>query len=197
MPGPDPTSPDPTSPDPTNPSRVTRRSALAATAVLAAAPLAACGSGSVAVSGPASGPASGPGSGPGSGQAGSTQGGSTVRASPSGAARAPAPGTVLAKLDALPVGSALVVTGPHGAPLVLARPGEHEVRAFSAACTHSGCPVAVAGTVLRCPCHRSRFDALTGAVLSGPAVPFGNLPSHATRPAIPAVTISGTDVVTA
>jgi Rieske Fe-S protein len=32
-----------------------------------------------------------------------------------------------------------------------------------------GCPVKVAGTELNCPCHGSKYNALTGAVLHGPA----------------------------
>jgi Rieske Fe-S protein len=41
--------------------------------------------------------------------------------------------------------------------------------AFSAICTHMGCTVAPAGSELHCPCHGSRYNALTGAVLQGPA----------------------------
>ena len=44
------------------------------------------------------------------------------------------------------------------------------VHAFSAACTHQGCTVgSVSGGAINCPCHGSRFDANTGAVVSGPA----------------------------
>jgi len=45
--------------------------------------------------------------------------------------------------------------------------------AYSKICTHAGCPVALyleASGELRCPCHQSTFDALTGATpVSGPA----------------------------
>jgi Rieske Fe-S protein len=47
--------------------------------------------------------------------------------------------------------------------------------------------VQISGKELDCPCHGSRFDALTGAVLSGPA----SSPLHK----IP-VQISGGQVVT-
>ena len=40
--------------------------------------------------------------------------------------------------------------------------------ALSLVCTHLGCTVTVAGDVLSCPCHGSRFDLL-GKVLKGPA----------------------------
>jgi Rieske Fe-S protein len=43
------------------------------------------------------------------------------------------------------------------------------VVAFSAICTHQGCKVAPAGTTLNCPCHGSKYDAMTGKVLNGPA----------------------------
>lgn len=43
--------------------------------------------------------------------------------------------------------------------------------AFSATCTHQGCTVKYEQSVdqLRCPCHGSKFDAKTGAVVTGPA----------------------------
>lgn len=39
----------------------------------------------------------------------------------------------------------------------------------SAICTHQGCQIEGMGGGLACPCHGSRFNALTGAVTSGPA----------------------------
>ena len=39
-------------------------------------------------------------------------------------------------------------------------------------CTHGECPLSdgwVEGTAIRCPCHGSLFDLVTGAVLDGPA----------------------------
>lgn len=53
---------------------------------------------------------------------------------------------------------------------MVAQPTAGKVVAFSAVCTHQGCAVAVASkTELDCPCHGSKFNALTGAVLNGPA----------------------------
>ncbi|CAB5122626.1 MAG: Rieske 2Fe-2S domain-containing protein [Actinobacteria bacterium] len=39
----------------------------------------------------------------------------------------------------------------------------------SAICTHQGCQIEGAGGGLACPCHGSRFNAVTGAVTGGPA----------------------------
>jgi Rieske Fe-S protein len=77
------------------------------------------------------------------------------------------PAAIVALAD-VPVGGAMAAT-IDGAPAVVARPKDRTVAAFSARCTHMGCTVAVAGAKLQCPCHGSQFDALTGAVLRGPA----------------------------
>jgi nitrite reductase/ring-hydroxylating ferredoxin subunit len=44
--------------------------------------------------------------------------------------------------------------------------------AFDDTCTHKGCSLAKGkfdGTTVTCPCHGSRFDVTSGAVLRGPA----------------------------
>ena len=44
--------------------------------------------------------------------------------------------------------------------------------AFEEACSHVGCSLTegtLEGTAVVCPCHGSRFDIATGAVLQGPA----------------------------
>ena len=49
--------------------------------------------------------------------------------------------------------------------------GDH-LYAFDDTCTHMGCSLAegqLAGTVVTCPCHGSRFDVTSGAVIRGPA----------------------------
>lgn len=46
------------------------------------------------------------------------------------------------------------------------------LHAFDDTCTHAGCSLAdgeLDGTVVSCPCHGSRFDVTSGAVLRGPA----------------------------
>ena len=53
-----------------------------------------------------------------------------------------------------------------------------EFVAYSAVCTHAGCPVAYKDGQLACPCHGSVFDAANGAeVISGPAqTPLPEIP---------------------
>lgn len=95
-------------------------------------------------------------------------------------------GTALTSLADVPVGSAVVVEVTGGSSVVVAQPTAGEVVGFSALCTHQGCAVAVNEAELDCPCHGSRFDALTGAVLQGPA----------TEPLTPfAVSLDGESVV--
>ncbi|MEO7016598.1 MAG: Rieske (2Fe-2S) protein [Leifsonia sp.] len=75
---------------------------------------------------------------------------------------------VTVSLASIPVGGA--VSAKLGStPIVVAQPTKGTVVAFSAVCTHQGCTVAPAGREFDCPCHGSRFDASTGAVLGGPA----------------------------
>ncbi len=73
----------------------------------------------------------------------------------------------LAALADVPQGGGLVLTAQD---IVLVRPQDDTVKAFSATCTHQGCTVdGVRDGKITCPCHGSVFDATTGAVLSGPA----------------------------
>ena len=74
----------------------------------------------------------------------------------------------IVKLDDVPIGGAVAAQAPSGA-VIVAQPAEGRVVAFSAICTHQGCKVAPAGVTLNCPCHGSKFDAMTGRVLNGPA----------------------------
>ncbi|MBV9593195.1 MAG: Rieske (2Fe-2S) protein [Actinobacteria bacterium] len=78
-------------------------------------------------------------------------------------------GTTLAALDSVNVGEAISVKLPNGKPGIVARPTDSTAVAFSAICTHMGCTVAPAGKELHCPCHGSRYNATTGAVIQGPA----------------------------
>jgi cytochrome b6-f complex iron-sulfur subunit len=63
-------------------------------------------------------------------------------------------------------------------PVVLTIGANQEVNAFSAICTHLGCVIKweSTGRYIVCPCHDGRFNAQTGAVISGP--PPGPLPRH-------------------
>jgi Rieske Fe-S protein len=77
-------------------------------------------------------------------------------------------GTVLATLADIPVGEA--VRGKDGDTAVLvAQPEKGQAVCFNAKCTHMGCPVQPAGKELHCPCHGSKYNASTGAVIHGPA----------------------------
>lgn len=75
----------------------------------------------------------------------------------------------LAVLSKVPVGGAVAASDANGKPIIIAQPTTGKAVAFSAICTHMGCTVAVKGAELDCPCHGSKFNALTGAVLGGPA----------------------------
>jgi Rieske Fe-S protein len=76
-------------------------------------------------------------------------------------------GRRLADVDQVPVGGGLILDQQN---IVLTRTAGNSVHAFSATCTHQGCTVnQVSGGTIDCPCHNSRFDVRTGAVVSGPA----------------------------
>lgn len=84
------------------------------------------------------------------------------------AATTPPAGGPLAKVSDIPAGGSLKVNGPDGKPVILFRNGS-TVTAHSAICTHMGCTVNTNGAELDCPCHGSKYNAQTGAVLNGPA----------------------------
>ena len=123
-----------------------RRPLLATGLVVAAGALTGCG-------GPGGGKASG-GASPSSPTA-SNAGGSGANG--------------LVKLADVPVGGAVSAKAADGSTVIVAQPKAGEVVAFSAKCTHMGCTVAPAGAQLKCPCHGSVYDALTGKNVSGPA----------------------------
>ncbi|MBD8079174.1 Rieske (2Fe-2S) protein [Cellulosimicrobium arenosum] len=112
---------------------------------------------------------------------------STSTSGPDAAPSALEPGQGLAAVEDVPVGGALSVS-LDGVQLLVTQPEEGTFAAFSAICTHQGCTVAPGEDELRCPCHASRFDLATGAVLGGPAPE--PLPEVA-------VTVDGDEVTTA
>lgn len=95
-------------------------------------------------------------------------------------------GALLAPVSQIPAGGGLILDKQK---VVLTSGSGGTVNAFSAVCTHQGCIVnEVSGGAISCPCHGSKFDAQTGAVIAGPA--------PAPLPKV-AVTVRGSDVFTA
>jgi thiosulfate dehydrogenase [quinone] large subunit len=90
------------------------------------------------------------------------------------------PGTVIAKLDSIPVGGAIAFNDPSEGPAALFRLGPRDVVAYSRTCTHAGCEVGydAQAKVLYCPCHGAQFDPAHGArVIAGPApTPLPSIP---------------------
>ena len=81
------------------------------------------------------------------------------------------PGTAVAAVSAVPVGQALSVTNPaDGGPGWVVHTATDTFTAFSAICTHAGCPVQYDPSAVQflCPCHGGVYDARTGQVLQGP-----------------------------
>src|SRR5437899_2952022 len=70
-----------------------------------------------------------------------------------------------------PVGGAVLVNDASNRPVYVVQPEAGQFVAFSAACTHAGCPVNFDAKAreFACPCHGARYDIRTGAVLSKPA----------------------------
>jgi Rieske Fe-S protein len=93
-------------------------------------------------------------------------------------------GAVLGTTADVPVGGGKVFTD---AKIVVTQPTAGQFKGFSAVCTHRGCLVnQIADKTIECPCHSSKFDLTTGAVVSGPA--------PAPLPTV-AVTVEGGNIV--
>ena len=85
----------------------------------------------------------------------------------SGGSGAPAAPAALASTSDVPVGGGKILADKK---VVLTQPKSGEFRGFSAVCTHAGCTVgSVSGGTINCPCHGSKFDITSGAVVNGPA----------------------------
>ena len=83
------------------------------------------------------------------------------------ASAAPPPAGAVAAISAVPVGGGYVNTD---IAVVVTQPDAGSYRAFTAVCPHQGCLVSrVVDNEIICPCHNSRFSAVDGAVVSGPA----------------------------
>jgi len=99
----------------------------------------------------------------------STESSSAPAASGSGAGSGGGGGgaAVLAKTSDVPVGGGKILTDKK---IVITQPQSGSFHAFTAVCTHAGCTVgSVSSGTINCPCHGSRFNASTGAVVNGPA----------------------------
>lgn len=79
----------------------------------------------------------------------------------------PMPGDEIAPVADVPVGGGAV--NPDLA-VVVTQPEPGEYRGFTAVCPHQGCLVSsVQANEILCACHGSRFSAVDGAVINGPA----------------------------
>jgi len=93
---------------------------------------------------------------------------------------------VLLPVADVAVGGGVVVSSP---PIVITQPTKGQINGFTAICSHQGCLVAkVEDNEIICPCHGSRFSAVDGSVLNGPAEQ---------GLATAAVSVEGTNVVLA
>ena len=72
----------------------------------------------------------------------------------------------LAAVADIPVAGGLIIAEK----VVVTQPEKGTFKAFSAICTHQGCPVDdVTDGVISCPCHGSQYSASDGSVIAGPA----------------------------
>jgi Rieske Fe-S protein len=73
----------------------------------------------------------------------------------------------LASTADIPVGGGKVLTAQK---IVITQPKAGSFHAFTAICTHQGCIVdAVSAGTIDCPCHGSKYSAVNGSVVNGPA----------------------------
>ena len=100
-------------------------------------------------------------------------------AQPSSGARSP---TSVGTVASLPVRQGVSFTNPaDGNPGWVVHSAANTFVAFSAVCTHAGCPVQYdpASVQFVCPCHGGVYDGRTGQVLQGPPpAPLQSIPVH-------------------
>ena len=76
-------------------------------------------------------------------------------------------GADLGPASDIPVGGGTIFADQK---VVVTQPTQGDFKAFSAICTHQGCPVAkVSDGSIVCPCHGSMFSIEDGSVQGGPA----------------------------
>jgi Rieske Fe-S protein len=123
----------------------------------------------------------GPPAAPSSGSSTPAGGPSSAGASGSGSGAA-----VLAKTTDIPVGGGKILTAQK---IVITQPTAGAFHAFTAICTHQGCIVDQVGAgTIDCPCHGSKYSAVNGSVVNGPAT----LPLAAVQ-----ITVQGTSIIQA
>jgi Rieske Fe-S protein len=109
--------------------------------------------------------------------------------SPAGGGLSSSGGTasnVLAKTTDIPVGGGKILTAQK---IVITQPTAGAFHAFTAICTHQGCIVDQVGAgTIDCPCHGSKYSAVNGSVVNGPAT----LPLAAVQ-----ITVQGTSIIQA
>jgi Rieske Fe-S protein len=112
-------------------------------------------------------------------------GGGGDTAAQAAGSRGPVAGTTLGPTTDVPIGGGKVFAQ---ALVVVTQPKKGTFRAFSAVCTHEGCPVnQVAKGLITCPCHGSKYSIRDGSVQGGPA--------PAPLPAVQITTTGGTIAV--
>lgn len=80
------------------------------------------------------------------------------------------PGTVLAKVSDVPVGSGLLANAGDKGAVLLTAPQAGRIHAFSPICPHAGTTLPPPQNgIITCPAHGSQFDPSTGALERGPA----------------------------
>lgn len=138
---------------------IARRTVLQATGLVAlGGVVAACGPSETAT------PASSAPAAPSSAAAGTS---APASSAPVSSAAASSGGTPVAAVSDIPVGGGVILDDPG---VVITQPADGEIKAFSAICTHQGCLVEeVVDNEIVCPCHGSRFSAVDGSVVQGPA----------------------------
>jgi thiosulfate dehydrogenase [quinone] large subunit len=89
-----------------------------------------------------------------------------------GPAKTTPPGRKVMAAATVPLGQSATFNDPKtGDPAVVVQPSAGTFVAFDAICPHEGCTVAFAppDKLFICPCHGSRFNGETGALVHGPA----------------------------
>lgn len=148
--------------------RLLRQAGLAAFAIGTGAGIAGCSTGGSAGPSTSAPPSGAPSTSGAPSPSSSSSPGPSTSSSPSpsaSASQAPPQGITVATAD-VPEGGGVVVQEKY----VVTQPKAGEFKAYSAICTHQGCPVdKVENAEIVCPCHASHFAIDTGDPVSGPA----------------------------